>query len=417
MAVLVRLLSSVLYTDQSVANSNFDALDSALFDACGSVINDDVVYTDFQSFRENRSLPAGQVINDDVVYTDFQSDCINALFSGDEALGALTPDEIFSLNTNITSGALDDMFKRLATLRQIGGGAGADSIVSRFDVYVNGHSSWQEYDQHLLNPGFNLVDSKVMIGADYRFSDNFIVGLSSSYLSSDATLKQGAGDIDTNGYSFSAYSSFYLDDRFFIDGTFSYSDQRHRTLRNISYTGVNQVAKAKVDSDTYAAGLVTGYNFFFDGWTFTPTARWMYRNIQLDGYSESLSDPTGPGGTLGLAIGEQEYESVTGNFGAQLSYAWSQPWGVLIPTLSGEYVHEFSDNSQSVNVTFVNTPTGTGGFIIRNSERDKDYAVINAGLSAQFAGGFSAFVTYEKLLDLSTVTSDSLSMGLRLELD
>ena len=183
------------------------------------------------------------------------------------------------------------------------------------------------------------------------------------------------------------------------------------------YTGVNQVAKASVDSNTFAAGLVTGYNFFLDGWTLTPTARWMYRNIQLDGYSESLSNPFAPGGSLGVAIGNQEYESITGNFGAQVSYAWSQSWGVLIPTLSGEYVHEFADNSQSVNVTFVNAPTGTGGFVMHNSGRDKDYALLNAGLSAQFARGVSAFVTYEKLLDLSSVTSDSLSMGVRVELD
>ncbi len=391
--VLLVPLMSVSFSGQAAVNPNFDALSSALLSACADAISS--------------SEPI----------TSFEVDCQNAFTSGLEALSALSPDEIFSLNTNITSGAINDVFNRLTTLRQIGGGASADSIISRLDVYVNGHSSWQEYDQHLLNPGFHLVDSKVMVGVDYRFTDYFIAGLSSSYLSSDATLKQGAGDIDTNGYSFSAYSSFYLGDSFFIDGTFSYSDQRHRTTRNIAYTGVNQVATASIDSDTYAAGLVTGYNFFVNGWTLTPTARWMYRSIQLEGYSESLSNPGAAGGTLGLAIGQQEYESITGNFGAQLSYAWSQSWGVLIPTISGEYVHEFSDNSQSINVTFVNAQTGTGGFIIRNSGRDKDYAVINAGLSAQFARGVSAFVTYEKLLDLSTVTSDSLSMGVRIELD
>lgn len=391
--LIIPLLSLASYAGEVSANSNFESVGSALFDACGD-----------QSFGE-------------VTLEDFIGDCLQALEAGDEALSALTPDEIFSVNSNITSSAVNDSFTRLATVRQIGGGASSDSIINRLDIYVNGHSSWQEYDQHQLNPGFELVDNKIMIGADYRFTDYFIAGLSSSYLSSDTTIKQGAGDIDTNGYSFSAYSSIYLDDRFFLDASFSYSDQRHRTLRNIAYSGVSQVARANVDSDTYAAGLVAGYNFFLDGWTFTPSARWMYRNIQLDGYSESFSNPLAAGGTLGVALGEQEYESITGNFGAQLSYAWSQSWGVLIPTIAAEYVHEFSDNSQSVNVTFINAPSGTGGFVIRNSERDKDYAVINAGLSAQFMYGISAFVTYEKLLDLSTVTSDSLSMGLRMELD
>ncbi len=370
-------------------NLNFDDLADALFEACNSA----------------------------TLGSDFEADCFDALSDASRSLGALTPDEIIANNANITSSAIMDSFTRLALLRQIGGGASADSIISRFDVFANGHTSWQEYDRINLNPGFNLFDSKVTIGADYRFTDNLIVGLTSSYLSSDSELKQGAGDIDTNGYAFSIYGSYYVGDSFFIDGTFAYADQRHRTLRNVAYTGVNQVATANVDSDTYSAGVITGYNFNFGGWTVTPTARWMYRNIQLEGYTESLSNPSGKGGSLVLAIGEQEYESITGNFGTQVSYAWSQSWGVLMPTVSAEYIHEFANNSQSVNVRFVNAPTGTGGFTLRNSAMDRDYAAITAGFSAQFSKGLSAFVIYEKLLDLNSVTSDSLSMGVRMELD
>nr|WP_305907820.1 autotransporter outer membrane beta-barrel domain-containing protein [Methylomarinum sp. Ch1-1]MDP4520601.1 autotransporter outer membrane beta-barrel domain-containing protein [Methylomarinum sp. Ch1-1] len=381
-----------IYAEQPAVNT--DALYEALFTAC-------------RSSSETS--------------TSFFNDCLDALQSSEESLSALTPDEIFANNTNVTSSAINDNFNRMDLLRQfgsrpIGGGASADSIASRFDIYTNGHTSWQEYNRQSLNPGFDLFDSKVMIGADYRFNDNFIAGLTSSYLSSDTTLNQGAGEIDTDGYAFSIYGSYYLNDSFFIDGTFAYADQRHRTTRNIAYGSVSQVASADVDSDTFSAGVVTGYNFFVDGWTITPTARWMYRSIQLDGYTESLSNPGAAGGTLGVAIGDQEYESITGNFGAQVSYAWSQSWGVLMPTLAAEYVHEFSNNSQSVNVRFINAPDGTGGFSIRNSARDRDYATINAGLSAQFARGVSAFVMYEKLLDLNSITSDSLSMGVRLEL-
>jgi outer membrane lipase/esterase len=351
---------------------------------------------------------------------DFVSDCNSAVSDLGQSIPGITPDEILSSNTNITSSAITDSFTRLSTLRQIGGGrpgASADDIVSRLSVYTNGHASWQDYNQQGLNPGFDLFDSKATIGADYRFTDNLIVGLTSSFLNSDTTLKQGAGEIDTNGYGFSIYSSFYLDDHFFIDGTFAYSDQRYRSLRGVNYTGVSQTATAKLDSDTYSAGVITGYNFFVGGWTITPTARWMYRSIQMDGYTESLSNPGGAGGTLALAIGEQEYESITGNFGTQVSYAWSQPWGVVIPTVSAEYVHEFSNNPTAITAQFVNAPTGTGTFTMRNSQMDRDYAAISAGLSAQFMRGLSAFVNYEKLIDLNNLTSDSVSMGIRLELD
>lgn len=351
----------------------------------------------------------------------FIADCNTAVSDLGQSIPALTPDEILSSNTNITSSAITDSFTRLSILRQTGGGrpgASADDFVSRLGVYANGHSSWQDYNQQGLNPGFDLFDSKALIGADYRFTDNFIVGLTSSFLNSDTTLKRGAGEIDTNGYGFSIYSSFYLDDHFFIDGTFAYSDQRHRSLRAVSYTGVSQTATAKLDSDTYSAGVVTGYNFFVGGWTITPTARWMYRSIQMDGYRESLSNPGGAGGALAqLAIGEQEYESITGNFGAQVSYAWSQPWGVVIPTVSAEYVHEFSNNPTAITAQIVNAPTGTGTFTMNNSQMDRDYAAITAGLSAQFMRGLSAFVNYEKLIDLNNLTSDSLSMGIRMELD
>jgi len=350
----------------------------------------------------------------------FFSDCFDALTDAQNdknTISALTPDELTANNTNISSSAVNSSLVRLGALRKMGGAASADSAFSRFSVYTNGYSSWQQYNQQGLNPGFKLFDSKATLGADYRFTDNFIIGLSSSFLNSDSQLKQGAGNIDTDGYSFAIYSSFYVDNNFFIDGSFAYSDQATNTSRNVSYGVTNQIASANFDSDTYSAGFVTGYNFFNDGWTLTPTARWMYRNIKMDGYTESLSNPTAAGGSLALAIGKQQYESMTGNFGAQLSYAWSQSWGVLIPTFSAEYIHEFSNNSKTVNARFIKAPTGTGAFTVTSSKMDTDYASISAGVSTQFSQGVSAFLNYEKLLDLKSVTSDSVSMGIRLELD
>jgi len=352
--------------------------------------------------------------------TAFVNDCNDAIgdaINGGDAMSALTPDEITSNNSNISSSAVTSSFTRLSAIRQAGGGASADSSFSQFSVYANGYSSWQEYNQHNLNPGFKLFDSKATLGADYRFTDNLIVGLTSSYLNSDSQLKQGAGNIDTDGYAFAIYSSFYVDENFFIDGSFAYSDQSHKTSRNVIYGTTNQIASSTVDSDTYSAGFVTGYNLFVDGWTITPSARWMYRNIKLDSYTESLSNPSGAGGALGLAIGEQEYESMTGTFGAQLSYAWNQSWGVLIPSFSAEYIHEFSNNAEVVNARFINAPSGTGSFTVSSSKMDTDYASIAAGFSAQFSQGISAFLNYEKLLDLQSVTSDSVSMGIRMELD
>ncbi len=348
----------------------------------------------------------------------FIADCNDVFFSGDKnTLSALTPDEIIANNTNITSGALNNSFARLGNLRGLGGGSSADSLISRLGVYSNGHSAWQAYDAQGLNPGFKYFDSKAMVGVDYRFTDNFIAGLSGSYIGSDSQLNNNAGSIDSEGYSFAIYSSFYMNDKFYIDGTFAYSGQNHESSRNVFYTGSNQVARGDVDSDTYSAGLVAGYNFSYKGLTITPTMRWMYRDIQIDGYTESLSDPTGPGSGLALAIGEQEYESLTGNFGAQISYAWSQPWGILVPTISGEFIHEFSNSPEQFNVRFVNAPTGTGAFTLSTSETDSDYASVSAGVSAQFSHGFSAFFNYEKILGLKNLTSDAVAMGIRLELD
>jgi outer membrane autotransporter protein len=377
----------------STGNINERNTGSALFDACNA-----------------DRLKPGQ----------FRTDCFATLGAGDESIGVLTPDEIFSNDTTITNNAVNQSFGRLHLLRQAGrgGGASADnSIVNQLGVYINGHTSWEEYHEQGLNPGFKIFNSKVTAGVDHRFSDYFIAGLSASYINSDNQFKNGAGDIDVDGYSFAIYGSFNPNEYFFIDGSFGYADQRHSISRNIVFTGANQRTDADVDSDTFSAGLTTGYNFYVGGWTITPTARWMYRNIQLDKYTEAMLNPTAAGGSLGLAVGSQEYESITGNFGTQISYAWNQSWGVLIPTFSAEYVYEFQDNSEKVKARFINAPGGTGVFSIENSSRDSDYAAISAGFSAQFIHNISAFVMYEKLLGLKSITSDSLSMGVRLEFD
>jgi outer membrane autotransporter protein len=113
-------------------------------------------------------------------------------------------------------------------------------------------------------------------------------------------------------------------------------------------------------------------------------------------------------------IGDQDVESLTTRLGLDLSYAMSQPWGVLVPQLTIDWVHEFGLDGDPVVGYFVEDPTREP-FRLEVDDPDRDYFNLGVGAVAQLPHGMSGYVFYRKLLGYDVLSMDSVSLGLRLE--
>jgi outer membrane autotransporter protein len=247
-----------------------------------------------------------------------------------------------------------------------------------------------------------------------------VVGASLGYNQQDTELTGDGGNVDTDGFSVSAYTTWFQQNNWYIDGVLTAGSNDYDLQRRIRYdivgatgtTNVDQVARASTSGDTLSAAFSFGRDFQRGALSFGPYLRGMYTRVDFDSYAEELD--AGPGAGLGLAVDARELTSMTGVLGGKLTYAMSRDWGILMPHFQLEWEHEFEDDPQQLVARFLHDPTGTA-IRVEGDEVDTDYYNIGIGLSALFTNGRSAFLYYEHLAGSEGLSQDNLSLGVRIE--
>ena len=309
-----------------------------------------------------------------------------------------------------------------------GGAASADNPTSFSPLsgFVNALYSFGNVNSTFQQPfGFDYNIGGFIAGADYRYTDNLILGAALSYQRSDAdfdtSASNSAGNSDSNSYSGSLYGTFYPTDNFYIEGVATYGWMNYDLKRKIHYTiapndlapngdTVNSTAKSHPDGHQYAFSLGGGYNYPWGALTLNPYGRLDYTNLYIEPYKESGGDG------WATHVSSQKTNSLRTTLGTQFSYAISTSWGVAMPQLWGEWHHEFADDKQSIGVRYLGAlTTGSQEFNVYTANPDRDYFTLGAGLSGTFAHGVSAFFSYNALLGYKDVSGNQFMVGGRME--
>jgi outer membrane autotransporter protein len=299
-----------------------------------------------------------------------------------------------------------------------GGAASSDLDFGPWGVFVSGSLASGEWDETRNQAGFDLDTAGLTVGADYRINDRFVLGAALGYNNSEADISRDGGSVDSDGYSISAYGTYYQSDEFYLDGSLTYGKMNFDQERNIRYTigstAVNQVASSDYDGDDFGAHLGGGYQLSKGPWTYGPVARLDYDRVETDGYQESMSNPSAPGGALPVDIESQTWKSLIAGLGGEVSYAMSQSWGVLIPQARLEYIHQFEDDAREITGDFVSDTQGNT-FVIRTDDPDRNYFNLQLAVSAQFAQGRAAYLNFEQVLGNDQFDWYEVTAGVRFE--
>jgi uncharacterized protein YhjY with autotransporter beta-barrel domain len=300
------------------------------------------------------------------------------------------------------------------------------AVFNRLGLFVNGLFGFGDKDPTSREAGFDYGRYGVTGGLDYRFTRNLIMGLAFGYSATDTDLDASSGNLDTDSYTASAYGTYYVADKFYIDAIISVGWHDFDSTRNIRYTfidaggttrRVDQTALGNTDGTQYAFSVGMGYDLHSGGWTVGPFGRINYSRTDIDGYREAIRiNPADTGETgQNLTINDQEITSITSVLGGQISYAISTASGVLLPQLRFEWVHEFDDDVRQITASYVADP-GSTVLSISTDAPDRDFFNFGAGVSLTLRGGISAFAYYETVLGLDNVTAHNVAFGVRVEL-
>jgi outer membrane autotransporter protein len=340
---------------------------------------------------------------------------INALRAGASGLD-LAGLNVEGPNGPIPSEAFAELIEQ-GLGRLFGAAASADQF-SRWGLFVNGNVKFGEKDQTADEQAFDFDMLALTMGVDYRFKPNLIVGASIGYASVEADFDSGS-ETDIDNWNGTLFGTYYVDDKFYIDGLLSYGSSDYDSKRRIVYTDINgtidRTAKGDTDGTQLSAGLSAGFDFNRGPWTLGPHLGSYYIDVEVDEFVE-----TGAMG-LNMNISDQDAKSFTVNAGFHASYVVNTSWGVLIPHLRLDAVHEFEDNREFVAVGFVNDPFAddplqpSPPIVLQTDEIDSDWFVMSAGVSAQFIHGVSGFINYQRTSSFDEWTINDVNYGLRFE--
>lgn len=307
----------------------------------------------------------------------------------------------------------DDIDKRLKKLKEKSAGASADILaLERFGFFASGRTTQTDRITTRFETGYDSDLVGFTVGMDYFFTDKFVAGFALGYSDTDVSSFNNTGRTDLDAINTLFYANYAVTDDFSVDGYVGWTGIDYDIKREINYNltcacdTVSSTATAQTNADKISAGIAASYRWSYDALSVIPRLKLDYTGTFIDGYTEN--------GGAGLALNyrEQEIQSLKMEFGADVNYAISIPWGVIIPTAGIAYVHEFSDNSRTIHTAFVQDASSYD-IAFDTDKPDRDYMLISAGMSAVLPHGIQLFVNYERVELHRYIDSYTINGGVR----
>lgn len=323
-----------------------------------------------------------------------------------------------------------------------GGAASGDIAGSRAGWFIEGNFNTGERDQTANEDGFDFDSTSFTLGFDYLLNAG-VIGIAAGIDNYEADFENNAlvagGDVEVEGVSGSLFGAFNFGN-VFLNGLVSFGSLESDTSRSAVYAsdntcppatpcpGENDTLVGETDGEFLAGGATLGYDVTRGNWDISTTISLAYRDIDIDGYTET--DPAGGG--LSLSYADQNIESFRAILGLAFTGTFSRDFGVLRPHFRAEWHREFEDDPVPLLAKYAaeETLTGVPGaagpgvfsldaaqciscFQINSDDIDSDFFLVGVGLSAVFAQRVQIYGMYEALLDIDDISSNSFSVGLR----
>ena len=313
--------------------------------------------------------------------------------------------------------------------RTLSGGAAAGDVAgSRFGWFLEGTYNKGDRDQTANENGFDFDSTSFTLGLDYLFDAGVIgvsVGIDDYQADFDDNLVVSGGDIEVEGTSGSIFGAWF-GEKFYVDGLVTVGSLDNDMSRALVYSSTdscippvacppqNRILTGETDGDFLSAGASFGYEAVRGNWDITTSLSVAYRDIEIDGFDETDTS----GGGMALRYTEQAIKSLRSILGIAFTGNFSRSFGILSPQFRAEWHHEFEDDPILIGARYViddevNSSDCFSCVMWRSDDVDTDFGVLGVGVSAVFSRRIQLYATYDALVGMDHITSNTISLGLR----
>jgi uncharacterized protein YhjY with autotransporter beta-barrel domain len=254
-------------------------------------------------------------------------------------------------------------------------------------------------------------------GADYRFSKQLVAGVLLSYSNTDGDFRNG-GNFSTNSLGGLVFASYLPTDKTFLQLSGGYFRNNYLVSRAATAVissspdrNIQGLASSNSNGDVFNLSALAGSDHPFGRFTVGPRIGMNYSHTTVHGYRENGS--TG----LELQYEDQFINSLQSTLGVQGSAAISTGFGVLVPQVNADFIHEFANSQRFIHVQFAEDfrPNPTK-FTFQNEVPVRNYFNLGTGLVAVLPNGWQPFVHFRAMVGNNQFNNYAGTFGLRVEL-
>lgn len=269
---------------------------------------------------------------------------------------------------------------------------------NRWAFFATGSGEWADIKSTPQVHGAEFNTGGVTIGADYRVSENLVVGISGSYANTSSDLWRD-GSLDVNSGRGALYASAFNGGAYvngLIGGGYNSYKTRYATV------GGN-TSRGDTNSGEFDALLGGGYDFRTGGFTVGPVGSLQYTYIGLNSFTET-------GAFAPMAFPSQSQNSLRSALGARASYAFVVGEMVIRPEIRAQWAHEFLNSTTAIEAGFA---AGGGAFRVNGQSIGRDSLLVDAGVTLDFSPAYSVFAYYTGEIGRTNYSSNGVNGGFR----
>ncbi|MFJ2280840.1 autotransporter domain-containing protein [Pseudomonas sp. NPDC087803] len=307
---------------------------------------------------------------------------VEALQTADQTATVIALEQLAAgSNANLAKATLSSVnplsASMLSAMHQLDNRVGAQGVANAPRLATGGEGSGRVWLQALGNGGKVDRDADsvlkhsthgLVMGADWRFDEQWHVGLMGAKAQTRFDARQFDGDLDS--WHLGAYA-LRQDGPFALRLGASYGGHDGSGKRRVAFNGFSDRLKSSYDASTQQAFAEAGYNLGRGNVSIEPFASVGYQRYQRDGYTEK-------GGDAALKVHGQTQANPNSTFGVRLANTSQLSNGMqLTPRLSASVKHTYGDLDNETRQQLVR---GGKSFEVTGAEMDRNSFTLDAGL-------------------------------------
>ncbi len=254
-----------------------------------------------------------------------------------------------------------------------------------FSVFARGIGAFNNQLSETDRTGFVAEGGGAVFGADYRFDQRFLVGMSLGYIGTDITFREQRGEGEIDSFRFGPYAT-YTEGNLFVDTSLTFGFHDNEMTRVVFLPDGIDEARSSFDSFDLSFHIGAGYDFAFGATTLTPLASLQYTYYDQDGFREH-----GPSDG-NLSVSSLDAHSLRTVLGGRVAHRLRFGQIQVVPEFSAGWSFEFLNDSQDITARFLDAGDP---FTVRGGSPSRSGLAIGTGFSALIDHNISAYFRYD----------------------